>query len=98
MPFLYVVATDNDYERGVAKGGQTDDPYKRLKNYGTAAQRDNQFRFRFLVELNTTTLKSVEALEKAWLGKFEQVESTEEDDTDLNHASTQEGIRFTNKS
>jgi len=98
MPFLYAGATDYDYERGIAKGGETDDPYKRLKVYGTAAQRDNQFRFRFLVELNTTTKKSLKALEEAWLGKFEQIESTEEDDSDLNHASTREGVRFKNES
>lgn len=96
--FFYVVSSDEDYKRNVGKGGETDDPYKRLKQYGTSAHRDNQARFRFLAKVATSEKPMVRKIEKRWLAKFEDVESGSEDENDLNHACTVEGVGYKEES
>jgi superfamily II DNA or RNA helicase len=93
--FFYVGSTDSDYKRNIGKGGETEEPYMRLKRYGTSAQKDNQFRFRFLAQLATIDKQLIRKVEKRWLSKFDDVPSESEDDDDLNHASTVEGIAYT---
>lgn len=97
MPFhyFYVVASDADFERRIAKGGETEDPYMRLKRYGTSGHK---FRLRFLAKIATTDKPLIRKIEKRWLAKFDDVESDSEDDNDLNCASTVEGISFKTES
>ena len=92
---FYIGASDSDYDRAVVKGGETENPYTRLKQYGTGAHRDNPFRFRAVISIPITDKKVIKTIEKKWLGKFNTVESDEEDDDNLNCASTIEGICFT---
>lgn len=92
---FYFGATDTDFARGVAKGGESEDPYMRLKRYGTGAHRDNPFRFRFVVEVPISDKKTIARIETRMLQKFASVESDEEDENDLNRASTVEGVQFT---
>ena len=91
---FYFGATDTDYARGVAKGGETEDLYKRLPGYGTASHRDNPFRFRFVARVPITDKKMIIRIERRMISKFDRVESDEEDEEDLNRASTVEGIQF----
>jgi len=94
--FFYFEATDTDFARGVVKGGETEDPYMRLKRYGTGTHRDNPARYRFLVRLPITDKKAISRIERRMLAKFDAVESEdEEDEEDLNRASTIEGVHFT---
>jgi len=92
---FYIGASDSDYDRGVVKGGETENPYARIKSYGTGAHRDNPFRFRMIISIPITDKKVIRLIEKKWLGKFKTVESDDEDEENLNCASTIEGICFT---
>jgi superfamily II DNA or RNA helicase len=96
--FFYVGSTDSDYNRNIGKGGESEDPYMRLKRYGTSAHRDNQFRLRFLAKVTITDKYLIRTIEKRWLSKFDDIHSEEEDDDDLNRASTVEGIAYTDTS
>jgi superfamily II DNA or RNA helicase len=93
---FYFGGTESDYIRGAAKGGETGDPYRRLHQYGTAAQGDNRFRFFFVVSVPITDMKVIASIEKSMLEKFERIEAPEEDEENLNRASTIEGVRFSN--
>ena len=89
--FFYIISTDDDYKRNIGKGGETEDPYMRLKRYGTGGHK---YRIRFLAKVATTDKHLIRKIEKRWLAKFDDVESESEDDNDLNCASTVEGIAF----
>ena len=92
---FYFGATDSDFSRGVAKAGETENPYTRRNQYGTGAHRDNPFRFRFIASVPITDKKIIKSIEKRLLAKFDTVESDEEDEDNLNCACTIEGVSFT---
>jgi superfamily II DNA or RNA helicase len=91
--FFYVISQDPDFQRNIGKGGETQDPYMRLQRYGTSGIGSN-FRFRFIAELTTTDKQLIRKVEKRWLSKFDDIHSESEDDDDLNHAGTVEGIAY----
>ena len=92
---FYVISSDDDYKRKIGKGGETEDPYMRLKRYGTGGHK---YRIRFLVKVATSDKHLIRKIEKRWLAKFDDVESDSEDDNDLNCASTVEGIAYKEES
>ena len=90
---FYIGASDTEYRRGAAKGGETEDIYYRKGGYGTSYLPDNPFRYRFVVTIPITDIMLIHKIEKRWLSKFTQIEGSD-DEGDLNRASTVEGIRF----
>ena len=92
--WFYGGGSDADIARGIAKLGETSDPYHRLSPYGTAMHRDNPFRFRILIGIPVCDIRLIHDIESGWLSKFVRVESLEEDLEDLNKAATVEGIHF----
>jgi len=96
LHFFYLGASDDDFPKNQGKGGETEDPYMRLKRYGTSYFGNNKFRFRFIASIKNLSKKQIRLLESAWLNSFEEIESDSEEDGDLNQASTIEGIKYNN--
>ena len=94
---FYIGASDTEYRRGAAKGGETEDVYYRKGGYGTSYFADNPFRYHFVATIPITDITLIHEIEKRWLSKFTQIEASD-DEGDLNRASTVEGIRFSDPS
>ena len=94
LHFFYVGSSDDDYTMNQGKGGETEDPYMRLKRYGTGYFGNNKFRHRQIFAMKNLSKKQIRIIERKWLDSFEQIESDSEDDDNLNQASTIEGIKY----
>ena len=93
---FYAAARATDLELGLCKGGETGNPYRRLKQYGTFAHRNDKVRFVILIACDIEEIQ-IPGLEHAWISSFEYVEEVYDDEANLNRAATVEGFRFHNQ-
>lgn len=91
--FFYAVFTNHHQLRGEFKGGECENVYKRLGKYGTYASGSDPFRFKLIIRVAITAIKLIHKIEKAWLNKFDIVESVCDD---INSASGTEFRKSSN--
>jgi superfamily II DNA or RNA helicase len=88
---FYAAVTKDHLLRGEFKGGECENEYTRLRQYGTYASGSDPYRFEFLVHVSILSKKTIHSIEKNWLSRFENVSSVSED---INSASGTEFRKF----
>lgn len=88
---FYAAVTNYHLLRGEFKGGECENEYTRLRQYGTYASGSDPYRFEFLAQVSIVAIKLIHKIEANWLSRFEIIPSVSED---INSASGTEFRKF----